>query len=466
MRAFVSNKVLINAALATGAVLILAGVFVYQAGYFQTERVRVHTSEAGKRSVVQVVQVFGRAQPAKEVVLRADVSGEIVRLYVSEGDTVRRGDPLVRLRDEDYRSAVEQARARLLEAKASLSGARADSIRRVQALKRQERLARSEAIPEAELQTATTAYQRAVARVEGARSRVAQVQADLDDALELRAKTRLEAPIDAVVTRLSVEEGERVVGTMRVAGTEILTLGTRSEAMEFRVQVPEKEIRFVSPGDSAVIETEAYDERQLRGVVAEVASAPGTDAEQAVGGSQQTEYLVRVRLTTPHVMATKALDRQGRPASTRPVQPVDASASAPGGSATTGARPVMRPGMSGTVRIRARTAANVLVVPRPAVTTRNLANLDSSAVAASASLLRPPRTGEREDLRTVVFVKGSQGTRMHEVETGLKGERFIEIAAGLESGDEVIVGPDVAVADDLAPGSALKRSSYTPIEDL
>jgi HlyD family secretion protein len=394
------------------------------------------------------------------------VSGEIVRLYVEEGDTVRRGDPLIQLRDEDYQSGVEQARAQLLEARASLSGAQADSIRRVQTLKRQERLAGSEAIPEADLQNAQTAYQRAVARVEASRSQVARAQADLDDARELRAKTRLEAPIDAVVTRLNVEEGERVVGTMRVAGTEIMTLGTRKEAMEFRVQVPEKEVRFVSPGDSAVIETEAYDDRLFKGVVAEVASSPGTGSAQVAGGSQQTEYRVRVRLTTPHVLATKALDRTQPSKTGTPMQTAGASRAAGPAPAPESPLPVMRPGMTGTVRIMAREASDVLVVPRAAVTTRNLNNLDSATVARSASLLRPSRTGDREDLRTVVFVKSSDGAQMHEVDTGLKGERFIEIARGLQPGDEVIVGPEAAVANELAPGSALNRFSYTPIEDL
>jgi len=403
------------------------------------DRVGVHTAEVGERTVVSQIDGFGRAKPSVEVSVRSEVSGEIRELFVQEGDRVKTGDPLVRLRDDDYVAAVRQARAGVFQARAQLSSARADSVRARQERERTEVLASRQVMAPAERDSVRAAYRQATARVRAAQAAVEQAQADLDQTQERAAQTRLQSPIDGIVTRLNVEVGERVLGSIRVQGTEIMRLGG-PEAMEFTVPVPEDRIPVVDPGDPVEITTEAYEDQTLEGVVVEVANA--ASAGEQAGANADLEYSVRTRVTSPHVLAAR-------------MQPV---------STGTGDGPVLRPGMSGTVRILADRADSVAAVPQVAVTTRNLSRLDTADVRQHATLLRPP-AGASDDLRTVVFLHRADRAHMVEVATGLRGPKLVEIARGVAPGDTVVAAPEDAVVRSLDPGTPLRSLSHTSASD-
>lgn len=426
------------------------GAFAYF-GPLNNDGTPVTTAEIKTRSVVKTVEAFGRANPSVEISIRPEVSGEITRLYVEEGDVVRAGDPLVRLRDDDYRAAVQQRRARVFEAQANLAAAQADSVRAVLQYQRQQQLFESGALSVAEWEEAQAERSTAISQVRAARSGVAQAQADLDRALDLARQTRINAPIDGVVTFLDVEAGERVLGTMRVEGTEMMRIGG-PDAMEFVVQIPEDEIRRIELGDEADIETESYGERLLQGTVVEVANAARM-GQGGVGSAEQPEYPVRIRVTSPHKIAARLESL-----------PVQTAASNRSTSAADESALVLRPGMSGEVRIRAQVSDSVLAVPSSAVTIRNVSRIDSTTLADYATLLRPP-TGNADDLRDVVFVRDEDRARLYEVATGLDGGGLVEIASGLDASHKVIAGPKEAVARNLSPGSLISEKTHVTADE-
>jgi HlyD family secretion protein len=466
-----SRRTILIAGIAVLVVVIGAVAAFAYFGPLNKENTRVTTAEIKTRSVVKTVEAFGRANPSVEISIRPEVSGEITELYVEEGDVVRAGDPLVRLRDDDYRAAVQQRRASVFEAQANLAAAQADSVRAVLQYRRQQRLFEQGAVSAAEWEEAQADRSQAISRVDAARSGVAQARADLNRALDLARQTRINAPIDGVVTLLNVEAGERVLGTMRVEGTEMMRIGG-PDAMEFVVQIPEDEIRRIEIGDSAEIETESYGEQLLQGTVVEIANAARMGSG-GIGSAEQPEYPVRLRVTSPHEIAARL--------TSLPVQTAASSESAPMEDASTedastedastedaptgGSRAVvLRPGMSGEVRIRAQTSEDVIAVPSSAVTIRNLSRVDSTSLADYATLLRPP-TGADDDLRNVVFVRDGNRARLHEVATGLKGGGRVEIASGLDASHRVIAGPKGAVARNLSPGSLISEKTHVTADE-
>ncbi|WP_179862289.1 efflux RND transporter periplasmic adaptor subunit [Longibacter salinarum] len=436
-----SRQSLVLSGIAALILFAAGGAFAYET-YFRSDEPGVHTAGISERPIESVVKGFGRARPSVEIPIRSEVSGEIMELYVKEGDRVREGDPLVRLRDDDYRAAIQQRRASVLRAQADVAAARADSFRVARTLAREERLFEREMVPQSSVQEAQSAYDQSVARLEATEAAVKQTEALLDRARELAQQTRISTPITGIVTQLNVEVGERVLGTMRVQGTEIMRLGG-PEAMEFVVSVPEDQIRTVDVGDAAEIQTESYGERLLKGRVVELANAARM-GEGGIGSASEPEYPVHVRVTSPHKLAAR-------------LEPVSVTAT---DSADESGVPVLRPGMSGEVRILAASIADALAVPRAAVTTRNVSRLDSSAVAEFARLRRPP-TGEPDDLRRVVFVLTGGVVHMVEVAVGLRSESVAQVSGQLQARDTVIVAPEDAVARELVPGARRSVDTFT-----
>ncbi|MFO8099927.1 MAG: efflux RND transporter periplasmic adaptor subunit [Salinibacter sp.] len=398
------------------------------------EGTSVETETAQKRSITQTVTAFGRAQPEVEVTISPDVSGEIVELPVQEGDAVQEGDLLARLRPDDYRAQLDQNRAQVAQQQANLARRRADSVQARKAFERQEALFEKGVIPESEYEDAQSAYQQARAQLKSARYQVESARATLRDAEEQLQKTRLYAPMSGTVSRLSVEVGERVVGTRERAGTEMMRIA-RLDRMELEVDVNEGDVVNVSDRDTASIAFDAYPEEAFRGRVTEIANSARVENE----GSQNevTNFPVTIRvLDDPNVGAARGDDG----GVTRPeVPPED------------GRNPVLRPGMSGSVDIYTETSEEAVAVPIQAVTVR-----DVTEVRAAADSTDRSADPDTEDLREVVFVAEADTARMVEVNTGIADDSHIEVQAGLEGGERVVTGPYSAVSRELSPGSKIR----------
>ena len=416
-------------------VLLLLGGVGWGMGWIGGEDpgVEVEVESAQRRALTQTVTAFGRAQAEVEVPISPDVSGEIVALPVQEGDVVQEGDLLARLRPDDYRAAVERAEAQVLQARASLSERRADSVQARQTYDRQKRLHEKGVVPESEFQDAESAYKQAVARLQSARYQVRSAEADRQDAREQLQKTRIFAPMAGTITRLEVEQGERVVGTQQRAGTEMMRV-SRLDRMELEVDVNEGDVINVANGDTAQVAFDAYPDRDFSGAVTEIANSARVENE----GSQNevTNFPVTVRvLDDPNARPALAQTAGGV---SRPEVPEEA---------TDG--PVLRPGMSGTVDIYTETVDDAVAVPIQAVTVRDVAEQDSADSAGPTE----------EDLREVVFVAEADTARMVQVSTGIADDTHMEIRSGLEEGERIITGPYSAVSRELETGTRIRVDS-------
>ena len=418
-------------------VLLVIGGLGWQLGWFGGGEagLRVETEQAERRTVTQVVTAFGRAQPEVEVTISPDVPGEIVELPVQEGDAVQQGDLLARLKAEDYRAAMERAEAGVSEARATLAQRRADSVQARRTYERQKKLYGKDMISESEYYDAETSYQQAAAQLKAARFRVESAQADLQDAREQLQKTRIYAPMAGTITRLEVEEGERVVGTQQRAGTEMMRV-SRLGQMELEVDVNESDVVNVSQRDTATIEFDAHPDRSFQGRVTEIANSARIQNE----GSQNevTNFPVTIRvLDNPNT----DLPPGGEGGIQRPEVPT-----------TAGRAPVIRPGMSGAVDVYTETEENAVAVPIQAVTVRDFNEVRPDAASDTSAEGGAPD----EDLRRVVFVAEGDSTRMVEVTTGIADDTYMAIKSGLEGGETVITGPYSAISRELRPGTKIR----------
>ena len=418
------------------AVLLLVGGLGWGLGWFGggPTGLSVETEPAQTRTITEVVTAFGRAQPEVEVTISPDVSGEIVALPVQEGDAVERGDLLARLKPDDYRAPLEERQAQVAQQKANRARRRADSVQARQAFERKQQLYEKEVIPESELENARSTYQQSVAQLEAARYRVKSAQASLRDAREQLQKTRLFAPMDGTVSKLTVEVGERVVGTRERAGTEMMNIA-QLDQMELEVDVNENDVVNVAGDDSASVEFDAYADRSFRGTVTEIANSARIQNE----GSQNevTNFPVTIRiLGTPNTGPAVTREEGGLARPERPTASVNG--------------PVIRPGMSGSVDIYTETVQKAVAVPIQAVTVR-----DFNEVGPQADSARAPEAPE-EDLRRVVFVAEGDSARMVEVTTGIADDTYMHIRSGLEAGETVITGPYSAVSRELEPGATIR----------
>jgi HlyD family secretion protein len=393
----------------------------------------VEVESAQRRSLTQTVTAFGRAQAEVEVPISPDVSGEIVALPVQEGDVVQEGDLLARLKPDDYRAAVERSEAQVLQAKATLSERRADSVQARQEYDRKKRLHEKGVVPESEFQNAASAYKQAVARLQSARYQVRSAKADRQDAREQLQKTRIFAPMAGTITRLDVEQGERVVGTQQRAGTEMMRV-SRLDRMELEVDVNEGDVINVAGGDTAAVEFDAYPDRNFSGAVTEIANSARIENE----GSQNevTNFPVTVRVVDdPNARPALAQTAGGVSRPEVPADPTDG--------------PVLRPGMSGTVDIYTETVDDAVAVPIQAVTVRDVADRDSTGADGP----------DEEELREVVFVAEADTARMVQVTTGIADDTHMEIRSGLDGGERIVTGPYSAVSRELETGTRIRVDS-------
>jgi HlyD family secretion protein len=423
------------------AVLLVVGGLGWQLGWFGGGEagLQVETEQAERRTITQTVTAFGRAQPEVEVMISPDVSGEIVELPVQEGDAVQKGDLLARLKPDDYRAQQQEREAQVAQQKANLARRRADSVQARQTFERKKELYEKGVIPESEFENAQSSYQQAVAQLEAARYRVESARASLRDAREQLQKTRLYAPMDGTVSKLTVEVGERVVGTRQRSGTEMMKIA-QLDRMEVEVDVNENDVVNVAARDTASIEIDAYPDRALRGVVTEIANSARIENQ----GSQQqaTNFPVTIRvLGDPNTGPAAFRSSEGV---SRPEKPADATDS-----------PVLRPGMSGSVDIYTATEEDAVAVPIQAVTVRDFNEVGPDAEADSSA----KSGGGQEDLRRVVFVAEADTARMVEVNTGIADDTHMEVRAGLDGGERVITGPYKAVSQELEPGAKIQTDS-------
>ena len=399
--------------------------------------IAVTVEKAAIRTITQIVSATGKVYPEMEVKLSPEVSGEIVELPVKEGDVVKRGQLLFKINPQLSRTQVEQAQAALSAAKAASLRAKAEQLRTAEEYRRAEQLFAQKLISETEYLAAKTNAEIAKANAEAALFDVERLQSQLKQAREQLSRTVVTSPINGTVTVLSAKLGERVVGSIQMAGTEILRVADLS-VMEMRVDVNENDIVNVKLGDTARITIDAYPNRKFTGIVREIANAAKT---KGLGTQEEvTNFEVKIRI----------LDHNG----------------------------LLRPGMSGNADIETFTVKDVLSVPIQSVTVRVLENsmtaeelvqkraqllkqTDGDVELINEKIKRQQEKADRAKLVRVVFVKQGNIVRMVPVETGIADNTYIEIKKGnLKAGDEVVSGSYRAISRELKDSSIVVISEF------
>ncbi len=404
----------------------------------ETAGKQVEATEAKLKTITQIVSASGKMQPEVEVILRPEVSGEIIELPVKEGDYVSKGDLLVRIKPDIYQARIDEITASLLTQKARREQARASLLEAESVHKQNKKLYEKEAISETEYVKSKSNYEAQQANFKATEYQVQSTEAQLKQANEELQKTIIRAPRKGTVSNLLVEVGERVLGTTQSIGSELLRIA-KMDQMEVQVEVNENDIVNVSIGDTAQIEVDAYPERAFKGIVTEIANAAKITGSGT--NEQVTNYGVKIRVVTPH-----NLDMTGNGQMEQ-----RASREIPDDAFT----PSFKPGMSATVDVQTKTVRNVVSVPIQAVTVRDFAkddkpkadSLQSDSTKIDRDLIIP-----QEDLRKVVFVVGDQKAHRREVKTGISDNTHIQILSGIEAGEQIVIGSYRILSKDLADG--------------
>jgi len=440
------SKRLIPILITVLVVLIVLLVVAKKAGWLgKDEGIEVVLSDAKRTEIVEKVSASGKIQPETEVKISPDVSGEIIELNVEEGDSVVKGQLLLRIRPDNYQSFVDaqeatvnSSRAQLSQAKARLAQAQANQVQIKQAYERNKKLYDQKVISEAEFDQARASYNAGLQEIESLKQSVRagefgvqNAQASLKEARENLNKTTIYAPVSGTVSKLNVERGERVVGTSQMAGTEIMRIANLNN-MEVRVNVNENDIIRVGLGDSVIVEVDSYTTRdeKFKGVVTAIANT----AKDATTLEAVTEFEVRIRL----------LNESYNHLSKNNPRP-------------------FRPGMTASVDIITERKNNVLSVPLSAVTTRAEEQKTKGQNEANAA----PKADDKEEKRPaikideIVFVYDAKSNtvKAQKVKTGISDFDNIEIISGIEPGQKVVSGPFRAVS------KTLKDKSKVAVKD-
>lgn len=408
----------------------------------------VETSTAKLKTITQLVSASGKVQPEIEVIIRPDVSGEIIELAVKEGDFVRQDDLLVRIKPDIYQAQIDNLNAVLLTQQARLEQTRASLIRAKAAFERDKQLFEKDLISEMEYIQTKSEYDSQQASLKAAEYQIQSAEAQLRQAREELEQTVIRAPQNGTITGLGVEEGERVLGNAQMAGTEMMRVSLL-DRMEVLVEVNENDIVNVDYADTARIEVDAYPERMFKGVVTEIANSARITGSGT--NEQVTNYSVKVRITTPHNLDSSPEKMVRNEVSEDPEEMFV---------------PNFRPGMSATVDIETQTAMNVVSVPIQSVTVRDFAldddaepdsteNSDDEAEMIMASDRDNELVIEQEDIRKVVFVIENGKAVRKEVETGISDNTHIQILAGIEAGEEIVTGSYRMLSNQLKNGDKI-----------
>lgn len=422
-------------------VLLLFAIIGKKAGWIgKNEGTKVTAEEAIERTLMETVSANGRVQPEKEVKISSDVSGEIMELYVKEGDSVVVGKLLARIDPELYQSALDRSEASLNNTRASLASTRARLVQAQarfnelsKAYERNQNLYKQKLISDAEFETAKSTYENAKAEVEAAKQSilagefsVKSFEAGVKEARKNLSRTNIYAPVSGIVSKLSVEQGERVVGTSQMAGTEMMRIANLND-MEVSVDVNENDIVKVGLGDTSSIEVDAYPNRKFKGVVTEIANSASTNA--ATTSDQVTNFVVKIRiLRSSYADLSKKFGRR---------------------------KSVFRPGMSASVEVQTERVDNALSIPIEAVSIRDISALDTTENNDSE---KPSLSLEKknEDVE-VVFVIDNNKASIRKVKTGVQDDKHIQILAGLTKGDQVISGPYSLISKTMKHGDKVTK---------
>src|SRR5438552_12224561 len=333
--------------------LVLAGLTTAAIIKKREVVITVQTEKVERRNLTEIVVANGKIQPVLQVKISPEVSGEIIELPVKEGQVVKKGDLILKIKPDFYTANLNQANASYKSSLASKATAEANLRKAAAEFRRYQEMARQKLVSDSVFDEAQAANDVAQAQLESAEHQVEMSKASVDSARDSLEKTTIVAPLAGTISKLNSRLGERVLGTVQNIGTEIMTIADLNE-MEARVDIGENDVVLIAPGQNVRLEVDAFKGRKFTGVVTEIANSSTTSAMPGLSSSnpqEATKFAVKIRIKE---------------------------------------KEAFRPGMSVTAEIETRSRTNVLAVPIASVTTRVPKEKPKKTEAKTARLDDPP----------------------------------------------------------------------------
>jgi HlyD family secretion protein len=430
--------------IAIGVILVLLAVakFTGLIGGDKTEKVTIE--KAADRKVIETVTASGKVQPETEVKLSSEVSGEVTELLVKEGDVVKKGQLLIKVRPDVLQSGFERAvasnntqKAQVVAAEQQLKQANANFDNTEASYKRSQELFTKKVISASEFDAAKAQYFGALADIARLKAMVTSAKyslqeggANVKEAGANLAKATIYAPVDGVISKLSVELGDRILGTAQMAGTEIMRISNLS-SMEVNVDVNENDINRVNVGDSSIIEVDAFADTKFKGIVTEIASSSKDVGTATSTVDQVTNFNVKVRILAESYSNIK-------------------------GGAKDLPSP-FRPGMSATVDIESESLKG-LAIPIQSVFTEDKSKAEKPADNDQNVDKQKSKLSDKT-IKQYVYVFNNGTVKRTEVTTGIQNDQYIIIKSGLKANQEVVTGPYSAIQNRLKDGMKVEKTT-------
>jgi len=399
--------------------LVIVLIVIALVGGGKEDIILVQTEEVEKRDITQTVTATGTINPEFKVVITPEVTGEIISLPVKEGDFVKKGDLLIRIKGDQYQAQKERLEANLKSSEASLQIRKAELNRVTLQYNRMKEMHNKGLASDSELEAAESNFLTSKASYDAADANVLQSKAQLREVLETLYKTTIYSPMDGTITQLNVELSERVLGSGFSQGTNIMTVADLSN-MEAVVEVDENDVVLVSVGDTALVSVDAFSDDEFKGVVSQI----GNSAQSSGFGTQEQVVNFEVKV--------KLID-------------VD---------------PKLRPGMSCNADIETETVYDVISVPIQSVTVRTDLPEESSDSTETGNdnghNNGNGKNGKRKGPKEVVFLVENGQSKIMQVDAGISDDNYLEIKDGLEGGEEVVSGSYRVISRELEDGSKVR----------
>jgi HlyD family secretion protein len=401
------------------------------------DETKVAVEKAALHTITETVTASGKIYPESQIGISPEVSGEVTFVGASEGDSVKKGDVLVKINPAIYNSMVNQAEASVQQTRANASNSREMMAQAesqydlaLATYNRNKKLFEQKVISQLEFEQGEASFKSAKATLDAARASTSAgkygidaAQAGLSQARGNQLKTTIIAPVSGIISEMNVGPGVRVVGTAQMAGTEMLTIADMSR-IEVRVDVSETDISKVKIGDTTTIDADAYRNRKFKGIVSRIAvSSNRANAAASSGTDQVTNYTV-------HILILKSSYE-------------DLALNLPKGKFP------FKPGMSASVEIQTNRQDNILSVPVNAVTTRDWPDsVKNKSIATSAN----------DNFRQIVFVYDDKAktVNLRDVKTGLQDNKYLQITEGLKQDEQIVIAPYGAIARTLNDKTKVK----------
>ena len=445
---------------AVALVGLVAGGIIWSKGGVVT----VQTIKVTREDLSAIVTASGEIKPptANLANVNANTYGKVTDIYVKEGDTVKKGQLLLKTEAvqanatvdaqkatvssaksdvEQLAAAVQSQEAALKSAQADLQTAQANLVRAQEEFKRGEDLLRNRLIAQNEFDTrlntvkvdqavldgdqakvvqAKAQLQVAKYNLESARAKVATQEATLVQDVDARDKTIYTSPLDGIVTSLPVHVGENVVMGIQNAAGSLLYQISDLAVITAEVKVDETDIVNVKLGQPAEVTIDAIPNKTFKGKVTEIGqSAVGRTSGTTTGTSTTTteeakDFKVVVTLDDPP--------------------------------------PGMRPGLSTTAKITTATRQNAVTIPIQALTVRTRRQLEEEeesskggkgkvkAAASQPAASAKDKDKGKEEVQGVFQLKDGRSVFVP-VESGIMGQSDVEVLKGVQPNDEIVSGP-------------------------